>query len=282
MTWERFGYICRKANAALSVDESVFECVSRISKEPNGSLYGGPLGLESVNRNILMGLGKLSDKNKARAALNIYGEIDLSKYLYESLQFKRVLLYLACVTSVLFLVSWVYQAVVAPAFLASFESYKVTMPLYVNYYDDYWIYFMLVLFIVLFLAMTSGYTLKELFRFRLGHEHGLAFRFFVLKDIRVSYLKIIDVLYFPLFSAQGAGVEKNNEVYAHLLSVENSDMSVATEMEALLKSEFSLLLDRCERQMRVISSLVAVVVVAAILLFMISAYAPLFIIGEVI
>ena len=40
MTWERFGYICRKASAEYKDEELISDTLSRVSEEDACDLYG--------------------------------------------------------------------------------------------------------------------------------------------------------------------------------------------------------------------------------------------------
>lgn len=59
-------------------------------------------------------------------------------------------------------------------------------------------------------------------------------------------------------------------------------MDLAIEMQALMKVEVALLLSRCEKQMRLMSTLVAVVIVIAVFIFLVGAYSPMFMMGGVV
>jgi len=192
------------------------------------------------------------------------------------------MIYLAYVTFVFFIVSLIYQLKVAPTFLGAFETFEISIPSHLLFYRDYWLYFMLVISVLLVVSLIIGSTLRGLFKFKQGRENGLVFRFLVFKGIRGSYLKIIEIINFPVLSAHGYAVSKNNEISVHLSDIQNAGLSLAVEMQALIKSEVQLLLSRCERQMRVISVLVAVIVVVAIFFFLVSAYSPIFVLGETV
>ena len=62
MTWERFGYICRKAKGTIKVEEPVSECISQIESDDNCSLYGDRVGHDSLSRNILNKIKAMSNK----------------------------------------------------------------------------------------------------------------------------------------------------------------------------------------------------------------------------
>jgi hypothetical protein len=53
-------------------------------------------------------------------------------------------------------------------------------------------------------------------------------------------------------------------------------------MQELIEIEMRVLLESCEKQMKYISVAVALIVVAAVFLFLASAYSPIFILGETV
>ena len=73
-----------------------------------------------------------------------------------------------------------------------------------------------------------------------------------------------------------------NLVTRHLQAVKDSNMCVSKEMQELIEIEMQSLLESCEDQMKVVSIAVALVVVSAIFFFLVSAYSPIFILGEAV
>jgi hypothetical protein len=95
-------------------------------------------------------------------------------------------------------------------------------------------------------------------------------------------MKVIDILQFPITRTDEKNRSTTSELSRHLQEVEASNMSIADEMQELLRVEMRFLLERCEQQMKYISVLVALVVVSAIFFFLASAYSPIFVLGETI
>lgn len=282
MTWERFGYICRKANDSLQSNESVSECIRRIEKDPGCKFYGSDLLSNGLPRKLLKEMGSIYERDKAKESLKIYSEIRLSEHLSEPMQFKRVFIYLAYVTFIFFMVSAIYQLKVAPTFLEVFDNLEVSIPSHLLFYRDYWKYFVIFIFSILAFGLVAGNTLRDLFSFRRGSESGLILRYFSYRGIRRSYSNILGMLSFPISDDSLLLSTDKESISTHLNSIKNSGMNISVEMQEMIKNEMNTLIDLCEKQMRVISVGVAVVVVSAIFFFMVSAYSPIFMLGDAI
>lgn len=282
MTWDRFAYICRKAKGSLKAEESVVECISRIENESSCRLYGEDINRKSLSRNLLNKIGAIPDKNEAIKVLDTYSKIDILQHLAQPLQLKRVTIYLAYVTFIFFIISLIYQFKVTPTFLGLFQSLELPTPTHLLFYRDYWQYFILFIFMVLALSLIIGHTLRGLFKFQQGRENGLILRFFAFSGIRESYLRIIEVLSYPVSSIQSDRASNGSEITDHLSEIAASEMDLAVEMQVLIKIEAMSLLNRCERQMRFILTVVGVTIIVAIFFFLSSAYSPIFIMGEAV
>ena len=282
MTWERFGYICRKASVDYQEQESISACLSRIEGEESCDLYGKKINVNSLPRKILSQIGKIDNIEEAMKVINIYSRLSLTKSFEEPMRFKRVVAYLSYVTFIFYVVVGIYQLKVAPSFLAAFDNFDISIPKHLTFYQDYWGYFVLVVSLCLISALLIGFKLRRLFRFELGVEKSLIFRFFILENIRKSYLRAIYIVQYPYLSNDHSYSSEFKLIKQHLDSVAKSKMDISTELQKLIEIEMQSLLEICERQMKSISIAVALIIVAAVFLFLASAYSPIFILGETV
>ncbi len=102
----------------------------------------------------------------------------------------------------------------------------------------------------------------------------------MFNKIQQSYLRVIELLQAPMdfYSKE----DQQRQMTKHLLSIKQSDMSVTTEMRALIDLERRYLLEQAEFQMKTMSVIVAIIVVISIFFFLSSAYSPIFILGETV
>lgn len=282
MTWERFGYICRRASVDCHEAESISECLSRIENEKACELYGNKIPPNSIPRKILSEISRMDSGGESQKALDIYKELNLSKHFEEPMKFKRVLTYLGYVTFIFYIVVGIYQFKVAPSFLEAFENFDIQVPSHLTFYQNYWGYFVLAVSIILISALVIGFRLKKLFNFGLEQENSWIVKFLVFPTIRRSYLKVVDILLFPILADNTSVDREASLTMNHLKNIKESKLVISREMQELIEIEMRVLLESCEKQMKYISVSVALIVVVAVFLFLASAYSPIFILGETV
>lgn len=282
MAWEKFGYICRRASVDRQDIESISACLSRIENDNSCGIYGKDIPSNSLPRNILNHIGNIKNESEAQGALDIYKELNLTKQFEEPMRFKRVVAYLSYVTFIFYIVVGIYQLKVAPSFLEAFESFDIQIPSHLTFYQDYWGYFVLIVSILLIAALLTGSQLRKLFNFDLGRENGWVVRFLVLPSIRKSYLRIINILKFPILNNSDSKEGDIMLVASHLKQIKESKMNISREMQELIEIEMRILLENCEKQIKYISIVVALIIVSAVFFFLVSAYSPIFILGETV
>ncbi|MFT7561508.1 MAG: hypothetical protein ACI93R_003435 [Flavobacteriales bacterium] len=280
MNWERFTYICRKAKGSLKPDESISECISRVEREPGCGLYGKRIRDDETTRYILNDISNMSDRSEAINTLGIYGEIALSTSLFYMVKFGRIIIYLAYITVILYVLSLIYQVLVIPSFIETMEIFDFPIPSYLVFFRDYWVFFLVIISIFLLCSALIGITLKGVFKFRADSVKGFMFRLYSFREIRSSYFKIIDVLYFPVRTT--IDETDSSDMVKHLQAIRRSGMNLSLEIQALVNIEAQVLLKLCEKKMKIITLLTTVVVIAAVVCFLFSAYLPIFYIGDAI
>ena len=306
MTWERFGYICRKASATISADNKVNSYISNnvdsninndhyqtiaerlhdIESEVACDLYGKRMDYNSWSQKILQAIASMPDANRAQETLAIYQDLNLTKSFAEPMQFKRIIAYLSLTVLMFYIMVTIYTIKITPVFVDFFESTGQTAPVQLMSYQYYSGSFILLVSILLIFALVMGFQLKALFRFQAGVENSLIIKYLTFPSIRKSYLKVIDILTFPLLATNQQDEflyrQHSSSVIVHLQSVKNANMSVAKEMQELIEIEMHELLVSCENQLKLISTLIAVIVASAILFFLVSVYAPIFMFGNAV
>jgi hypothetical protein len=282
MTWERFGYICRRASVDRKEKESISTCLSRIENDNSCEIYGNDIPSNSLPRKILSGIGRIENEKEAQAALEIYRELNLTKHFEESMRFKRVVAYLSYVTYIFYVVVGVYQINVVPTFLEAFENLDIQIPRYLTFYLDYWGHFVLIVSVLLITALLIGAHLRKLFNFSLGRENSWIVRYLVFPSIRKAYLKVINILQFPIAGNTDFIESEIRLVVNHLNDIKESELNISREIQELIEIEMRILLENSEKQMKYISIMVALIIISAVFLFLVGAYSPIFIIGEIV
>ncbi|MBU2713527.1 hypothetical protein [Zooshikella harenae] len=282
MAWKRFGYICRKASVDYKEQEKISTCLSRIESEKSCDLYGSKIRIDSWPRKILDEIGNIQDKQKALDIIEIYKGLNLVNQFELPMRFKRVIGYLGFVTFFFCILVGIYQLKVAPSFLEVFENFKISIPSHLLFYQEYWKHVVLVISVMLVFSFVIAFKMKKLFVFTVGIENSFIVKFLMFRSVRESYQRIIEILRFPILFFSGAKKESDDQIVSHLQSINKSKMCISKEMQELIEIEMQSILENCERQMKLMSTVVALVVVVAIFFFLVSAYSPLSILGDIL
>jgi hypothetical protein len=282
MAWARFSYICRKASAECREGESVSEVLSRIEKEDSCDLYGDGIPANSWPGKLLMQIGSIKDSIESRNVVETYGNLNLTQGLEEPMRLKRVTAYLGLVVLVFYSMASTYRIFVIPQFIQAFEDLGWPIPSHLTVFWDYWWYLLLLISVLLIASLIVAFRLKRIFRFYLKMEGGFVLKYLAIRRIRRSYKNLIEILQFPILSAAKGQEQSDTQITAHLRNVKDSDMNLAAEMQELIDKEQRLLVEGCERQVKSLLVVVALLVVATIYFFLGSAYSPIFMLGEAV
>ena len=280
MTWTRFSYICRKALVDIEGGLPIRESLLRAESDAGSELYGKRPAAGSLPRTLLDRMKASSNRENIISALRIYGQPGVADRLDEPLQFKRIVAYLGLVVLVFHAVGAVYALRVIPAFtevLGTFEG--VRLPTRLVYFQEYWMTQTALMSLLLLLCMLSVLEVRRLFRFRDDVEKKPSGRLLLGPGIKPVYRRVQSVLRFPVELGTGSS---RDAVMDQLSRARSAGMDMAIEVRELLHVEMRELVRRCERQLKVMSCGVALVVLLSVALFLVSAYAPVFILGEVI
>ena len=279
MTWTRFSYICRKALLDIEDGLPIGESLLRAESDTGSELYGKRPAGGSLPRTLLDRLKASSNRENAISALRIYGQLGVAGQLDEPLQFKRIVAYLGLVVFAFHVVGAVYALRVIPAFtevLGTFEG--VQLPARLVYFQEYWMTQTALMSLLLLVCMLSVLEVRRLFRFR-DVEKRPSGRLLLGPGINPAYRRVQSVLRFPVELGTGSS---RDAVMDQLSRARSAGMDMAIEVRELLHVEMRELVRCCERQLKVMSCAVALIVLLSVALFLVSAYAPVFILGEVI
>lgn len=279
MTWTRFSYICRRALLDIDKGAPVAASLTLAESEAGSELYGKAPEADTMPRALLNLAGQLPERAAAVQALRTYNQLGLSGQFEEPLQFKRVVAYLSYVVYVFYVVVGIYQLKITPRFIETFAVFELPVPAHLIWFHDYWLYLLGVMSILLLVALLSAFQVRKLFRFRCDAERGLLARLLLGPGLRSCYARINRLLRFPVTAAIDG---ENDRAITHLAKVQSAGLDMSTEIRELIQLEMNHLLRRCERQLKVMSTLVALVVIVSVFLFLASAYSPIFVLGDVI
>ena len=282
MTWDRFGYICRKASTEHTGADTVAARLGKVSDEDACSLYGHRLVANTWPAQLLTQLANMRDPERAERALAIYQRLNLGRPLDTPIKFKRALAYLSYVTLVFYAVAAIYQLKVTPAFSSVFDNLGVTPPTYLALYQAYWGVFVLAISVLILLALLSALQMRRLFQFEVNAQNRLLCRLLVIPACRRAYARTVEALQYPTLDEPAQPGEQASLIQQHLRQVEDSSMDLAIEIQTLAEVQMQAFLQACEKQLKGLTTLIAVVVIVAVMMFLSSAYSPIFSLGEAI
>lgn len=279
MTWTRFGYICRRALLDIEKGAPVADSLARAEKETGSELYGKPPLSDTVPRALLDSLANLPSQEGTVQALQTYGQLSLTAQFDEPHQFKRTIIYLCCVVFVFYNVVTLYQLVVTPRFIDLFNAFDISAPSHVLVFQKYWRYLLGAMSVLLLISLLSVFQIRKLFHFRIRAEQKMLAKLLLGPGIRSSYARVVALLRFPVAFTGNAG---DNAAIAQLERAQSAGLSISIEMRELIQMEMHAFLHRCERQLRIMTTIVALVVIGSVFLFLSSAYSPIFFTGDFI
>ena len=216
-----------------------------------------------------------------KSAANTYAALPLSSTLIESTQFKRALIYLGYITFVFFIVLSIYQVKVFPQFLAMFEA--LGTPLQDNILTSSLLrpVFFGAVVIYLLIVFSIAIRLRSIQKFTRDYSQSSVLNYFIFPSIKTHYKNILNALRYPLCNAETRALH-SNWVIKHLSEIDCNKQPISLEIVDIIQTESQALMIACERQMRVMSALLAVVLIFAIAGFLASAYSPIFMTGNVL
>jgi hypothetical protein len=282
MASDRFSYICRSACACLSDKDDVSSYLSNIDKQPSTQLYGKDFNQHSLYGKILNQVSKVESTYDALDILTLYKDLNLAGGLEQPMKIKRVFAYLFSIFIVFLVTSAIFQFFITPTIYNFAVDSGYVLPSNAVWYQENWGYIvsLISLFFVACLLIIS--TFKQMFSFEIDIEKGIVFKYLLFKSVRQSYFNIIDILQFPVTRKIETTTSINSKLMTHLKEIDNSKLNIATEMQALLRIELNTLVDKCEKQMKLISIIIASTIIYSIFSFLTSIYSPIFTLGEIV
>lgn len=280
MTWIRFNYICRRLGAVAQMNNTTQQDIQQIETEPGTELYGEAIPVNSLGRHLLNKLSKLTPGPQLNTAISVYGGLNLAPLIDEPKAFIRYVYYLYIVSSIYFVVSWIYQFYVTPAMNDMLVSLSADISTASSSYYQYWPYYQTAIAIALVLIAFYCFVLRRLFKFKQGQENSLLFRFFISKGVKESYRNVVGLLTYPVQQPIEQPVNLAEPYFSHLKNIEQSKMNLATELQALIKTEAQKFHKKTEQQIQRLLVCAWIIIIAAIYVFLSNAYAPIFVLGE--
>ncbi|VAW67299.1 hypothetical protein MNBD_GAMMA10-959 [hydrothermal vent metagenome] len=280
MSWDRFHYLCRTCSQRNTAETDFSDVLSTAEAQKSIELYGEQIIKKSVSDEILSALKQSKDTALIDKSMLVYAHVNFAKSIDEPAKFKRVVVYLWFLAAVYIYMSSIHALFVMPGFLSMFENTDVAVPSLFMWYVNYSSYLTGIIVVALLLILFISYQLRAISGYKLPGLSGVYYRWLMPAGIKKSFSSIIEIITYPVMDLIEDKYQKAGVISAHLADAEKSGLNLAVEIESLLRVEAFVLNKKIERFMIAMMSVVSVIIVGSIVLFLMSAYSPLFIMGE--
>ncbi len=283
MNWSRFKFYCNEVPRQLKSGNEVisaFECAeaSIISKE-----FGAELKPHGLQASIITSLKSNNYANEeAKVALQIYDGLDVSELAREPSRIRRVGIYIGYLTLMYFVLSSIYFVYVIPQTVSMFETMDIPAPESFLWFVDNWSTILIIIMALLVGIFLVSQKVKEMFEYKKGIESSIIYRLLLPKKIKLQYEKLISLIYLPLHIASNKCDGVNDHIIQHYHSEKYSTAEISDSLSILINENVNNLILLSESYMRRIYVVVALLVIFSIYEFVSSAYAPIFVMGEVV
>ncbi len=281
MNWSRFKYYCLEVRRRLDQDQAVMAAFD----SARGSVIAKTLG-EELKSNTLPNaiLTELKNNNVApsavKQAVEVYQGLDFTMLSAEPSRIRRVGIYITYLSFMYLVFSSIYAVFVIPKSLAMIESLNLPVPESFTFFSQFWNVLALLIFGLLLCAFLISRKLKALFEYRHGVERSLVYRMLLPSKLKRQYESLVTLLRLPLVLSQADDGANASEIVAYFRKEHYSAKEMSDCLSLLLNANIESVLVAAETYLRRFYVTTTVLVIISIFIFISSAYAPIFMLGE--
>lgn len=163
-----------------------------------------------------------------------------------------------------------------------FEGFQTAPSGYLTWYVNNWYLPIVVVFLCIGILFAICYQVNNLYKFKVFSPDSIFYRFFIPDRIKNSYSNIIEIVSFPLSEEMNQSEQQKTIISRHLGQVEISDLDLSTEIHILLRREGKNLAHYSEHFILSMMIVIFILIIVSIFFFLSSAYAPIFMMGELV
>ena len=283
MNWSHFKFYCNEVKRLLARGEEAIPAFERAKASVLSKEFGPELNPQEIPASILTSLKSEDYSNEeVQAALAIYDELDISELANKPIRIRRVGIYIAYLVFMYFVLSSIYFVYVIPETLSMFEAMDIPAPESFIWFVDNWVAILLIVMTLLVGAFLVSRKIKAIFEYKKDVEKSIIYRFMLPKKIRSGYERLTSLIRLPLHIVKNRGDGINDDIIQYYHSEKYSSKEISDSLSILINENVNNLLSYSESYMRRIYVVVAILVIFSIYEFVVSAYAPLFAMGEVL
>ncbi|MBN4081990.1 hypothetical protein JYT10_00620 [Beggiatoa alba] len=283
MNWSRFKFYCNEVSRLLEKGEEVIPAFKSAKASVLSREFGPELNPQEIQASIFASLKNEGYTNEeVKEALKIYDGLDVSELVHKPSRIRRVGIYIGYLTFMYFVLSSIYFVYVIPQTVSMFEAMEIPAPESFIWFVNNWATILIIVMTLLVGALLVSKKIKEIFEYRNGVERSIIYRFMLPEKIKSRYEKLTSLIHLPLYIAKKESDGINDHIVQHYDSEKYSSKEISDSLSILINENVNNLLSHSESYMRRIYVVVAILVIFSIYEFVSSAYAPLFVMGEVV
>lgn len=283
MNWNRFKFYCNEVRRLLVKGEETVSAFERAKVSVLSKEFGPELNPQEIQTSIFVSLTTEDyTKEEVQEALEIYDGLDVSELAHKPSRIRRVGIYIGYLTFMYFVLSSIYFTYVIPQTISMFEAMEIPAPESFMWFVDNWSAVLIIVMSMLVGAFLVSKKIKEIFEYKKGVENSIIYRFMLPKKIRSRYERLTSLIRLPLHIVKNRGDGSNDHIIQYYHAEKYSSREISDSLSILINENVNLLLSHSESYMRRIYVVVAILVIFSIYEFVSSAYAPLFVMGEVV
>ncbi len=273
MNWIQLGYLCRLMSPISGLNKVQQEA---LSAPQHLEIYNDGQKSSPLAAKIAKELKAAEGEQLQRLALNY---VKLSSTLKEhTFDYKTKLLYLCVLFSVFILVNFIYQQFVIPSLSDVFGQFDVQVIEHMANLARFWLIasIALGLFLVIILLTING--LRQFANLSLLSASSAQFGLIIPNKIRQNYDALVALIEFPLYGT----LQKDNRELSHLKACQSNGLDITEELELLVANKLESLRGDITAHINRLITIFSILLVILIANFLMGAYEPLFLIGEIV
>lgn len=283
MSWSRFKFYCIEVTRLLENGLEVVPAFENAQASVLSKEFGAEFKPRDVQSAILTSLKHDGyTRDEIKWVLAIYNDMDLSALMLRPSRIRRAGVYIGYLAFMYLVLSGIYFLYVVPEMSSMFDAMEIPPPENFIWFVNNWTAILVCILIFLVALLLISTTIKEMFDYKQNFAKSTLYRFLLPRGIKARYEKLTSLLSLPLHVVKHQNDGNNNAITQHYYSEKYQPREIAGTLSLLIGENVTRLLMLSESFIRRIYVIVAILIICSIFIFVNSAYAPLFAMGEVV
>lgn len=281
MDWERFACHCRWLATGLPADIGATDYLRQVDRILPPELYPQSRQNSGLAGHLHSRLVAAGNNQAIRATAALYIALTPASLAKPPPAFRRAALYLGLLVFMAIGMSMLYQARVLPELMAMAAMSAPEMAMETrDQFAFLRLMTVLILPLLLLIMVAMGWRLSGLMKLRWTESGGGALGWLALPPVRRAYDRLKATLRYPLVHQGILAHPDGCAVSDYLRAAERNGNALDTELQAVVAEALDRLQEAAGWQLRLATAVVAVLVALTIACFLVSAYSPIFAMGD--